>query len=142
MSEGKPEFLKESCRIWSWLAPVLVMLDEIELSVIWLNKSLVAFFSAALPDFLSFYEEFLPLLQAIAATKSYAPDESHLSFQQAVDYMQRNVDKARQQFEQRLPVLKNFDDYLQKPWTSTGRNGSCTNCFRNNRFDVRKQCWR
>ena len=93
MSEGKPEFLKESCRIWSWLAPVLVMLDEIELSVIWLNKSLVAFFSAALPDFLSFYEDFLLSLQAIAATKSYAPDESHLSFQQAVDLCKETLIK-------------------------------------------------
>ena len=93
MSKGKREFVKESRRIWSWLARVLVMLDDIELSVIWLNKSIVAFLSAGLPDFLSSYEELLPLLQAITATKSCAPDERHSSFQQAVDLCKETLVK-------------------------------------------------
>ena len=45
----------------------------------------MAFFSAALPDFLSIYEEFLPLLQAITATKSSVPNKSRTPLQQAVD---------------------------------------------------------
>ena len=85
MGNAKLELAKVSRRIWSWLAQVLVMLDEIQLSVIWLNKSLEAFFSHTLPDSLSFYEEFLPLLQAITAIKSHAPDQSLSPFQQAVD---------------------------------------------------------
>ena len=85
MSKKKLEFVKVSRCIWSWLARVLVMLDDVELSIIWLKKSLVAFFSVALPDFLSFYEEFLPMLQAITTSKSSTPDESRSPFQQAVN---------------------------------------------------------
>jgi tetratricopeptide (TPR) repeat protein len=77
MPGGKPEFLKISRRLFSWIGRVLVMRNEIKQSVTWLKKSLLAFFSAALPDdTLSFYEEFLPLLQAITVTKSNATHES------------------------------------------------------------------
>ena len=86
MAGGTPEFLKISRRLFSWIGRVLViMCDETEVSVSWLNKSLLAFFSAALPDTLSCYEEFLPLIHAVTITKSNAAHESHSPFQQAVD---------------------------------------------------------
>ncbi|CAB3983517.1 ---NA--- [Paramuricea clavata] len=62
------------------------MREEITESITWLTKSLLVFFSAALPDMLSFYEEFLPLLQAITVTKSSGTShESRSPFQQAAD---------------------------------------------------------
>jgi tetratricopeptide (TPR) repeat protein len=84
--QGKPEFLISSRRLVSWTGRVLVMREEMEESITWLTKSLLAFFSAPLPDMLSFYEEFLPLLQAIIVTKSSGTShESSSPFQQAVD---------------------------------------------------------
>jgi tetratricopeptide (TPR) repeat protein len=78
----EPEFLK----ICSWIGRVLVMREEMERSSTPLNWSISLFFSAALPDMLSFYEEFLPLLQAITVTKSSGTShESRSPFQQAVD---------------------------------------------------------
>jgi tetratricopeptide (TPR) repeat protein len=86
MVTGKPEFRRMSRRLFSWIGRVLVMRDEIKQSITWLSESLVAFFSPALPDMLSFYEEFLPLLQAITVTKSSGTShESRSPFQQAVD---------------------------------------------------------
>jgi tetratricopeptide (TPR) repeat protein len=81
----KFEFL-ECGRLFSWIGRVLVMRDKIKRSITWLSKSLLAFFSAALPDMLTFYEEFLPLLQAITVTKSSGTShESRSPFQQALD---------------------------------------------------------
>jgi hypothetical protein len=57
-------------KICSWTGRVLVMRKEIEESITPLSWPLYMFFSSALPDMLSFYEEFLPLLQAITVTKS------------------------------------------------------------------------
>jgi hypothetical protein len=85
MSRGKSEFLKISYRLFSWIGRTLVMCDETELSITWLNKSLLAFFSAALPDTLSIYEEFLPLLHALTVTKSNVTQENRSPFEQAVD---------------------------------------------------------
>ena len=86
MAEGKPEFLKTPGRILSCIGQVLVMRDKIKQSITWLSESLLAFFSAALPDMFSFYEEFLPLLQAITVTKSSGTSHERRSpFQQAVD---------------------------------------------------------
>ena len=85
MSGGKSEFLNISYRLFSWIGRTLVMCDEMELSITWLNKSLVAFFSAALPDTLSIYEEFLPLLHALTVTKSNVTQENRSPFEQAVD---------------------------------------------------------
>jgi tetratricopeptide (TPR) repeat protein len=86
MVAGKPEFLKECGRLFSWIGRVLVERDEIKQSITWLSESLLVFFSPALPDMLSFYEEFLPLLQTITVTKSSGTShESRSSFQQAVD---------------------------------------------------------
>ena len=70
---------------------LLIMSGDIEQSINWLHKSLVAFFSTAPPDFVSFYEEFLPLLQAITAAKSGTPDQSRSPFQQAVDMCKRTL---------------------------------------------------
>ena len=73
-------------RQYSWIGRVLVMRDEIKQSITLLSKSLVEFLSAAPPNMLSFYEEFLPLLQAITVTKSTGTSyESRSQFQQAVD---------------------------------------------------------
>ena len=85
---GKVEFLKISRRLFSWIGRVLILSDEKALSIIWLNKSLVAFFSVilpALPDMLSFYEEILPLLDAVTATWSHSIHENRSPFQQTVD---------------------------------------------------------
>ena len=83
---GGPESSRTSRRLVSWTGRVLVERDEIKQSITWLSESLLMFFSAALPDMLSFYEEFLPLLQAITVTKSSGTShESRSPFQQAVD---------------------------------------------------------
>ena len=83
---GKPEMQRMWRRQYSWIGRVLVMLDEIKQSITWLSKSLMEFLSAAPPDMLSFYEEFLPLLQAITVTKSSGTShDSRSQFQQAVD---------------------------------------------------------
>ncbi|CAB3984614.1 PREDICTED: uncharacterized protein LOC109482825 isoform X2 [Paramuricea clavata] len=75
-----------SSRLYSWIGRVLVMRDKIKRSTTWLSESLLAFFSAALPDMLLFYEVLLPLLQAITVTKSSGTShESRSPFQQALD---------------------------------------------------------
>ena len=65
----------------------------LEQSVDSLNQSFVQLFSTAFPDFVLFFEKFLPLLQAITATKSSAPDQSRSPFQQAVDMCTRTLIK-------------------------------------------------
>jgi tetratricopeptide (TPR) repeat protein len=73
-------------KIRSWTGRVLVMRKEMEESITPLSWPLYVFFAAALPDMLSFYEEFLPLLQAITVIKSSGTSyESRSPFQQAVD---------------------------------------------------------
>ena len=67
------------------LARFQIIVGDIEQSTNSLNESLIELFSTALPDYVSFFEEFLPLLQAINATKVNAPDQSRSPFQQAVD---------------------------------------------------------
>ena len=84
-SKEKPELAKVCCRIYSWLARVFTMLGDKEQSVVWIRASLASFFPRTLPDFLSFYQEFVPLLQAITATQSSVLNESRSPFQQAVD---------------------------------------------------------
>ena len=81
----RPELVKISYFVFSWIGRVLVMLGEKELSNMWLNRSLVAFFSVALPDLLLIYEEFLPLLQAITVAKSSTDNKYPSQFQQAID---------------------------------------------------------
>jgi tetratricopeptide (TPR) repeat protein len=86
MAGDKPEFLIKCRRRYSCIGRVLVIRDDIKSSIPCLSESLLAFFSAALPDMLSFYEEFLPLLQAITVTKSSGTSyESRSPFQQALD---------------------------------------------------------
>ena len=79
------EYQKISRRLFSWIARAVVMCGEMELSATWLNKSLFAFFSGALPDMFSFYKEFLPLVEAINVFKSNSNDESHSPLEQALD---------------------------------------------------------
>ena len=82
----RKQFPKSFRRICSDIGRGLVERGEIKQSITWLSESLLAFFSAAPPDMLSFYEEFLPLLQAITITKSSGTShESRSPFQQAVD---------------------------------------------------------
>ena len=90
MAGGEAEFLKIDRRLFSWIGRVLVMRDEIKQSITWLTDGLVRFFSffsaGLLDDMLSFYEEFLHLLQAITVTKSSRTShESRSPFQQALD---------------------------------------------------------
>ena len=80
-SEMKSEFVHASVCV----ARVLLTDDGIQPTIFWLNKAITEFFSAGLSDFLSFYEEFLPLLQVMTAAKSSAPDQSLSPFQQAVN---------------------------------------------------------
>ena len=99
-----PEFVKA----FAGIARVLVMEDKIEESIVWLNRSLVAFFSADLPDFMSFFEEFLPLLRAITATNTSAPDGSRSPFQKAVHMCTTtltNQDKSLNYVNQFLTTL-------------------------------------
>ena len=78
----EPEFVK----ICSCIGRVLVMRHEIKRSITPLSWPLSVFFSAARLDILSFYEEVLPLLQAITVTKSSGTShESRSPFQQTVD---------------------------------------------------------
>ena len=107
---GNPicEMMSEFVNLSVCVARVLVMEDGIEPSIFWLNKAIVGFFSAALPDFLSFYEEFLPLLQVITAAKSSAPDHSLSPFQQAVNMCKRtltNQDKSSKYVNHFLTTL-------------------------------------
>ena len=86
LAEREPEFLKIFRRVCSWTGRVLVMREEMEKSITPLRWQLCEFFASALPDMLSLYEEFLPLLQAITVTKSSGTShESRSPFQQAVD---------------------------------------------------------
>ena len=96
---------------------------KVEESIFWLNRLLVMFFSADLPDFLSFYEGFLPLLQAIAAAKSSVPDQIRSPFQQAVDMCTRtltNQDKSLNYINQFLTILITI-------YRSLGRGQEATN---------------
>ena len=90
------------------IARLLIMSGDIEQSINWLDKSLVAFFSTVLPDFLWYYEEFLPLLQAITATKSSSPDQNRSPFRQAIDKCTRmltNQDKSSNYVNKFLTTL-------------------------------------
>ena len=85
MDGDNMEFQKISRRLFSWIGRALVMCGETELSAAWLNKSLLGFFSAGLPDMFSFYKDFLPLMEAVTVFKSISNDESRSPFQQALD---------------------------------------------------------
>ena len=89
MSNAEPNVKINAGMTWSLHARLLIQSGDIERSINWLDKSLAAFCSASLPDFMWYYEEILPLLQAITATKSSAPDQSRSPFQQAVDMCTR-----------------------------------------------------
>ena len=85
-----------------------ILFGRIEESKKFLNVSLMAFFLEAFPDFLCFYENILPLLKAIAATKSSAPDQSRHPFKEAVDMcneMLRNQDRRGNYVNQFLITL-------------------------------------
>ena len=91
MSDSKLERVRNLGMHCLFKARLLIQSGDIEQSTNWLHASLATFFSTPLPDFMSFYEEFLPLLQAITATKSSAPDQSRSPFQQAVDMCKRTL---------------------------------------------------
>jgi tetratricopeptide (TPR) repeat protein len=89
--ESKREHLRTLYRAYSWIGRLLVMRGKMEESITPLSKSLDAFFLVALPDMLSFYEQILPLLQAITVAKSSGTShERDFPFQQAV-YMCEDV---------------------------------------------------
>ena len=90
LSEADPESLMNLGIVCSLIAREHTLFGDIEESKDFLNVSLMAF-SAALPDFLFFYEHILPLLKAITETKSNAPDQSRSPFQQAVDMCYRTL---------------------------------------------------
>ena len=106
MLQDKPDFIKISGRAFAWLGRVLVMLNEIDLSIVWLNKSLIAFFSGALPNILSFYEEFIPLLNAITVTKSNGLHKYRSSFQQAVEMCKGTLAKHGHSLDSVYEFLK------------------------------------
>lgn len=72
-------------RLFSWIGRVLAVCDDMEPAITWLSKSLSAFFSHALPDVWSLFEEFLPLLHAVTLIKFNTVHESRSPFQQAID---------------------------------------------------------
>ena len=106
MLQDKPDFIKISGRAFAWLGRVLVTLNEIDLFIVWPNKSLVAFFSGALPNILSFYEEFLPLLNAITVTKSNGLHKYRSPFQQAVDMCKETLAKQSHSLDSVYEFLK------------------------------------
>ena len=117
LSNEKPKLLKISYFVFSWIGRVLVMLGEIKLSSMWLNKSLVVFFSAAPPDLLSIYEEFLPLLQAITVAESSTDHKNRSPFQQAIDMCKTTSAKQGN-------TINNFYEFLSslvKLYTSLGQ---------------------
>ena len=85
ISNGEPEVLINADINCSLKAQLLIMHGDMEQSIKWLYASLETFFSAPLPDFIWYFDEFLPLLRAIIATKSRVNDQSRSPFQQAVD---------------------------------------------------------
>ena len=91
MSNAEPNALIDAGIICSLNARLIIQSGDIEQSINWLHASLAAFCSAPFPDFMWYYEEFLPLLKAITATKSSAPDQSRSPFQQAVDMCKRTL---------------------------------------------------
>ena len=108
LSKAEPEKLMRLGIECSLIARTHIMFGDIEKSENFLNVSLMAFFSAALPDFLFFYEHILPLLKAITTTKSSAPDQSRHPFQQAVDMckeMSTNQDRGVNYVNQFLITL-------------------------------------
>ena len=108
LSKAEPEKLMGLGIECSLMARTHILLGDIEKSKKFLNVSLMAFFSTALPDFLFFYEHILPLLKAITTTKSSAPDQSRHPFQQAVDMckeMSTNQDRGVNYVNQFLITL-------------------------------------
>ena len=91
MSNAEPEVLIEIGIIGSLIARLLIQAGDIEQSIDWLDTSLAAFCSVPLPDLLWYFEDFVPLLQAITATKSSAHHQSRSPFQQAVDMCCRTL---------------------------------------------------
>ena len=88
---AEPEVLKKAGINCLLKARLLIQSGDIEQSMNWLYSSLATFCLAPLPNFMWFYDEFLPVLQAITATKSSAPDQSFCPFQQAVDMCTRTL---------------------------------------------------
>ena len=91
MSNAEPEDLINFGINCSFRARILIESGDMEKSINWLHASLAAFCSVPLPDLLWCFEEFLPLLKAITATKPSAPDQSRSPFQQAVDMWKRTL---------------------------------------------------
>ncbi|XP_028401318.1 uncharacterized protein LOC114524443 [Dendronephthya gigantea] len=111
------EFLKISRRLYSWIGRVLVMCNDMILSITWLSKSLLAFFSPPLPDMLSVYEELLPLLQALSDIKASSGHETHSPFQQAIDMCKDVSAKHGRDLNTIYTVLKD----LANVYTDLGR---------------------
>ena len=91
MRNTEPELLINLGIDFSQLARFYFMCGDIKQFVDYLNISLDLLFSTALPDYVWFYEEFVPLLLAVTASKSNTPDQSCSPFQQAVDMCMRTL---------------------------------------------------
>ena len=91
MSKAAPDVLINVGVNCSLKARLLIQAGDIEQSINWLDRSLAAFCSVPFPDFMWYFEEYLPLLQAIISTKSSAPDQSRSPFQQAIDMCTRTL---------------------------------------------------
>ena len=91
MGKAEPEFLIDTGINCSLKARLLIMSGDVDQALKWLHASLMMFFSAPLSDFMWYFDELLPLLQAIISTKSNAPDQSHSPLQQAVDMCTRTM---------------------------------------------------
>ena len=85
LSNAEPDVLIKVAISCSLKARLLIYTGELDQSINWQDRSLAAFCSVPLPDLLRYFEDFVPLLQAITATKSSAPDQSFCPFQQAID---------------------------------------------------------
>ena len=74
LSNAEPDVLMKVAISCSLKARLLIYSGDLGQSINWLHRSLAAFCSLPFPDLLWYFEDFVPLLQAIIATKSSDPD--------------------------------------------------------------------
>ena len=91
LSKAEPEVLIKVAISCSLKARLLIYAGDLDQSINWLDRSLAAFCSVPRPDLLWYFEDFVPLLLVVTATKSNAPDQSRSPFQQAIDMCSRTL---------------------------------------------------
>ena len=112
------ESLEISRRLYSWMGQALVISGEANDAVIWLTKSLSAFFALGLPNTIPAQEEFLALLDAITATKAVVPQVDHTPFEQTIEFCMQKLQDQDDDFN----VLLTFFEILGELYVDRGRD--------------------